>query len=183
MKKEFGSNLQAEFLRVAKNNLTAIKSYGDRAFLQLEAKDYFSKPNEELNSVAVLMQHISGNLKSRFTEFYTSDGEKPNRNRDAEFLEKPQDVSFLILEWEISWRILFDLLDDLNSKNIETIRVFVRGEEHTVIEAINRQIWHYAFHVGQIVSLCKQIKGSEWKNLSIPKNKSALFNQEFKKKA
>ena len=166
------STIEREFIRVVKMNFTSIKTYVEKSFDQLNEEEIHICEGGETNSVAIIMQHICGNLVSRFTNFLSADGEKPDRNRDSEFESQNLSKALLLNKWENSWNILFALLDNLSDEEIKTRTVYVRGEAHTVLEAINRQVWHYAFHAGQIVALAKKIKGDGWKNLSIPKKKS-----------
>ena len=172
------NKIAVEYLRVAKMNFSSIKQYADKSIAQLNEDQMHLPTIGENNSIAIIMQHISGNLKSRFTDFLTSDGEKPNRNRDGEFEDTKKSKETLVSEWENSWSILFQLLETISIEDFCTKTVYVRSEAHTVLEAINRQVWHYSFHVGQIVSIAKQIKGNDWKNLSIPKGDSGKFNNE-----
>ena len=153
------------------------KSLADRAMEQLSDEELFKSLDEEGNSIAVIAKHMAGNMRSRWTDFLTSDGEKPDRHRDQEF-EMPAAISRaeLLRTWEQGWAILFAALAPLEEADLPT-KVFIRGEPHSVMQAINRQIAHYAHHVGQIVFLAKHFKGSEWKTLSVPKGKSADFNR------
>jgi hypothetical protein len=169
MEKKIATDCHQEFLRVARSNFESIKSYADKSIAQLQENEFYICLGAESNSVGILMQHISGNLVSRFTDFLSSDGEKQNRNRDSEFEDNGLSKKELIDKWEAAWKILFDLLASLSETHLTRTIVYVRNEPHSVMEAINRQVWHYAFHVGQIVALAKEIKGEEWKNLSIPK--------------
>ncbi len=128
------------------------------------------------NSIAVIIQHISGNLMSRFTDFLTSDGEKPTRNRDMEFEEQQLSQTELIKRWNNSWQLLLDTLNSLKNEDLLKT-IYIRKEAHSVIEALNRSLTHIAYHVGQIVLLAKHIKKGSWKTLSIPKKKSEEFNR------
>jgi Protein of unknown function (DUF1572) len=152
------------------------KALADRAMAQLSDEELFVTLDAEDNSVAVIVKHIAGNMRSRWTDFLTSDGEKPNRHRDSEF-EMPTAVSRaeLLSIWEQGWSILFDALAPLTDADLPR-KVFIRGEPHSVMQAINRQIAHYAHHVGQIVFLAKHLRGKDWQTLSVPKGKSADFN-------
>jgi hypothetical protein len=123
------------------------------------------------------MKHMAGNMISRWTDFLNSDGEKPNRNRDMEFvIEPPTGKPELLTYWERGWQCMFAALEPLQPDDFGK-RVLIRGEEHSIIQAINRQMMHYAYHIGQIVFLAKHIRSSEWKSLSIPRNRSAEFNR------
>ena len=180
--KEIKKSEAAEYLRVIKEDFKKYKGLGDKTFLQLDEKDFHFKFDEESNSIAVIMQHISGNIISRFTDFFNSDGEKPERNRDAEFEEAELQKTELISTWEKSWQIFFSTLDDI--KEVDLVRtVKIRNEPHSVIEALNRQATHYAYHIGQIVLIAKHLKKDKWQTLSVPKKKSEQFNKEmFSKK-
>lgn len=151
------------------------KQLVDSTLNQLSDSQLFWRYNEESNSVAVLIQHISGNMRSRFTDFLTSDGEKEWRNRDAEFELIDEDKTRLFLEWNEAWENLFATLKTLEFDDLSKI-VHIRNQGHTVVEAINRQLAHYPYHVGQIVMLGKMMKGNNWRSLSIPKGESGVYN-------
>ena len=154
------------------------KKLAERALEQVGDEEFFAAIDEESNSLAVIVKHIGGNLHSRWREFLISDGEKPDRNRDTEF-EMLGDTRGSLMEfWERGWQTLFDSIEPLTEEDFSRT-VTIRGEPHTVIEAINRQLTHYAYHVGQIVFLAKHLKSSEWKNLSVPRNRSADFNRHL----
>lgn len=157
------------------------KKLAERAIEQVSDEEFFRTIDPESNSIALTVKHIAGNLRSRWTDFLTSDGEKPDRNRDTEFEIIGDSREGLMAFWESSWQTLFESIDSLKIKDF-TGEVAIRGEAHTVIEAINRQLTHYAYHVGQIVFLAKHLRGPEWKNLSVPKNRSAEFNQYLSEK-
>ena len=147
------------------------KVLGDNTFAQLDDKDIHWKYQEIGNSVALIVKHMSGNMLSRWTNFLTEDGEKVWRNRETEFENPPNSSTELLAVWEKGWHCLFEALDALNGDNFNT-RIKIRNEEHTIVEAVNRQLAHYANHVGQIVFLGKLILGDDWVSLSIPKGKS-----------
>ena len=155
------------------------KKLAERAFAQISDEDFFRTLDEESNSIAINMKHMAGNMISRWTDFLTTDGEKPERNRDLEFvmlLETSKED--MLAYWERGWQCVFDAVEPLKPEDLmRTIRV--RGQDHTVVQAINRQLAHYAYHVGQIVLLAKHFKSSEWQSLSVPKNRSAEFNAQF----
>ena len=176
------TNLSQHYLESAKAEFMKLKSLGDKTFAQLDIADFHYKPDVEANSIALIIQHISGNMISRWTDFLTTDGEKPRRNRDKEFEEDKQDKETLIGIWESGWAVFAATLSSLTGEDMMK-EVTVRGEKHTVIQAINRQLTHYGYHIGQIVYLAKHIKSSEWKTLSIPKNRSEEFNQKMKEKS
>lgn len=144
---------------------------------QLEPEQLFTAYNEETNSIATIVAHLGGNMLSRWTDFLTTDGEKEWRDRDVEFGHSLSDKEQLLDKWNEGWNCLFHALDSLSPDQLEQI-IYIRNEGHTVIEAINRQLAHYPYHVGQIVYAAKLLKKEEWNSLSIPRNKSAQFNSE-----
>lgn len=149
----------------------------DKTILLLSEEELNWQTNEESNSVAMLMRHITGNLLSRFTNFFTEDGEKSWRDRDGEFAAGFYNRHELITNWDKAWNILFETLNALNDENIDA-KVKIRNQEHTVAEALCRQLAHYPYHVGQIVFIGKMIKNKDWQSLSIPRNKSDEYNRE-----
>jgi len=161
-----------------RHNFTMYKGLADRALAQLTPAEWFFRPAPGANSAAVIVQHMVGNLRSRFTDFLTTDGEKPDRRRDQEFEEPdaPAEtyVSALRAQWEAAWQILFNLLDILQPNDLLRT-VTIRGEAHSVLAALERQVAHYSSHAGQIVQLAKQIRGTEWQNLSVPRGQSENF--------
>ena len=160
----------------ALSSFRAYKKLADKAVAQLKDEEFFVTLDEEANSVAVVMKHMAGNMLSRWTDFLTSDGEKPNRNRDMEFVIEPHTSKDDVLAyWERGWKSVFDALEPLRLEDFEK-KITIRGEEHTVVQAINRQMTHYAYHIGQIVFLAKHFRSAEWKSLSIPRNRSTDFN-------
>src|SRR5690348_354571 len=164
----------AHYLDDARKQFAKLKTQGDKAMAQVDDTDFFRTPDAESNSIAIILKHIAGNMRSRWTNFLTSDGEKPDRNRDGEFLMEGETRESLMKRWEASWAVLTDALAALTPEQLEA-SVRVRGEPHTVLQAINRQLTHYAAHVGQIVYLAKHWAGSEWRTLSIPRGKSKEF--------
>jgi len=152
------------------------KKMAERAFEQVSDEEFFALIDPEANSIAVIVKHIAGNLCSRWKDFLTSDGEKADRNRDTEFELIDDDRASLMKFWDTGWQTLFDAIEPLSLTDFQAT-VMIRGESHTIVEAINRQLTHYSYHVGQIVLLAKHFKVSEWKSLSIPKNGSQQFNQ------
>jgi len=152
------------------------KKLAERAIEQISDEEFFATIDEEANSVAIVVKHIAGNLVSRWTDFLTTDGEKPNRNRDAEFEMTDGSRKELMEFWERGWKILFDNVEPLTLDDFSRT-VTIRGQEHTIVEALNRQLTHYSYHVGQIVLLAKHFKSASWNSLSIPKNRSAEFNK------
>jgi len=153
-----------------------LKDLADKAVAQVGDEHFFATLDPESNSIAVIVKHMAGNMRSRWADFLTSDGEKPDRNRDAEFVIEVRDSKESLLKrWEIGWRCLFDALTPLMPEDLD-MTVVIRGEPHSVIIAINRQLTHYAYHVGQIVLLAKHFAGARWQSLSIPRGKSGEFN-------
>ncbi|MBW2937688.1 DUF1572 domain-containing protein [Aureisphaera sp. CAU 1614] len=153
------------------------KMLGDKTIAQLDEKDFFWQYNPESNSIAITVNHLWGNMLSRWTDFLTSDGEKEWRQRDLEFEAIIKTKIELLEKWEAGWQCLFEALATLNDTNFETI-IYIRNQGHTVMEAINRQLAHYSYHVGQIVYVGRMIKGTDWQSLSIPKGASKAFNTE-----
>ena len=170
------------YLDDAISALKAYKKLAEKAIAQLKDEEFFVAIDEEANSVAVVMKHMAGNMFSRWTDFLTSDGEKPNRNRDMEFVIEPQTTKDEVLAyWERGWRCVFDALEPLRLEDFEK-KVMIRGEEHTIVQAINRQLMHYSYHIGQIVYLAKHFRSTAWKSLTIPRNRSAEFNSYLAEK-
>ena len=144
---------------------------------QLEPEQLFVSVNEDTNSIAVIVKHLSGNMISRWTDFLTTDGEKEWRNRDGEFEETINTKAELMEVWNRGWDCFFNTFNALTPDQLETI-IYIRNEGHTVMEAINRQLAHYPYHVGQMVFYAKMLKKTEWNSLSIPKNKSNSYNAD-----
>lgn len=152
------------------------KKTAERAVEQVDDEEFFKAIDAEANSIAAIMKHIAGNLRSRWADFLTTDGEKPDRNRDTEF-EMIGDTRESLMEfWEASWQTLFDNIEPLSAGDFSKT-ITIRGEPHSIVAAINRQLTHYSYHVGQIVFLAKHFKSSDWKTLTVPRNKSAEFNR------
>ncbi len=165
------------YLEEARRQLRGHKHMGEAALAQLRDEDFFVTLDPEANSIAVLVKHLAGNMRSRFTDFLTSDGEKPDRFRDREFEMTPATTRAEVMTWwESGWACVFQAIDPLKAEDVMRT-ITIRGEAHTVLQAINRQIAHYAAHIGQIVLLAKHARSVEWKTLSIPRGKS----EEFKK--
>ncbi|MCE9538932.1 MAG: DUF1572 domain-containing protein [Bacteroidetes bacterium] len=173
------TSLEKHFLE---NTIGVFKSYktlAEKAFVQLKSDEYFHyQPTAESNSIAVIIKHLSGNMISRWTDFLTTDGEKLNRNRDFEFVEARETREQLIELWNKGWETFLDTLNSLNEDDLMKT-ITIRAEKLTVTQALNRQTAHYAYHIGQIIFLAKQIKNTEWQSLSIPKNKSQEFSKGF----
>jgi hypothetical protein len=152
------------------------KKLADGAVAQVSDEEFFRAIDPESNSIALIMKHMAGNMRSRWTDFLTSDGEKPDRRRDSEFLVEGEDRKAIEERWESGWRTLFDTLESLKPEDVER-KVTIRGEPHSVVEAVNRQLSHYGQHTGQIVFLAKHLKSSDWKTLSIARGRSEDFNR------
>ncbi|RZM29244.1 MAG: DUF1572 domain-containing protein [Pedobacter sp.] len=158
------------------------KILGEKAMAQLPDEALFWQYNTESNSIAVIIEHLSGNMRSRFTDFLTSDGEKPWRNRDAEFEASASTREEVMERWHLGWKCLLDTLNSLMPSQLEAI-IYIRNDGHTVLEAINRQLAHYPYHIGQIVFIAKMLRDKEWESLSIPRNQSGVYNdRKFGKK-
>lgn len=169
-------SLGRHYLANALSELRKYKGFADKALAQVSDEDWFRRIDPESNSVALVVKHLSGNMRSRWTDFRTTDGEKPDRNRDTEFEDEDADTKeALVARWEAGWRLLFAALDPLTEDDLQKT-VTIRGEPHTVLEAITRQLTHYASHVGQIVFLAKHLAGSRWQTLSIPRGKSRQYD-------
>lgn len=151
------------------------KKMAEDAIDQVSDQQLFITLDEEMNSIAVIMKHMAGNMRSRWTEFLTTDGEKPDRNRDTEFVEPPATREALMEMWSNGWNAVFTALEPLTDADMNRM-VTIRGEAHSVMQAINRQIAHYACHCGQIVFLAKHLQHSNWKSLSVPRGQSARFS-------
>ena len=153
------------------------KNLAERAMQQVSDEHLFKTLDAESNSIAVIVKHITGNMRSRWTDFLTTDGEKPTRNRDSEFVEPVRTRAALIADWEDGWSCVFGTLESLTEADL-TRTVTIRGEAHSVMQAINRQVAHYPHHAGQIVLLAKHFACEHWQSLSVPRNKSAEFNRK-----
>ena len=174
-------SIGSSYLESALKRVLSYKELGDKSFAQLNEADFHYCFNEASNSIAVIIQHMSGNMLSRFTNFMTEDGEKTWRNRDKEFIDQQFSKNELLELWEKGWNCFIGALHSLNEEDLEK-NIYIRSELLTVIDAINRQLTHYAAHVGQIVYLARMLRGKEWKSLSIPVNQSGQFNTEMKEK-
>ena len=151
------------------------KKLGGRAMEQVTDKQLFTVLDQEMNSIAIIVKHMAGNMRSRWTDFLTSDGEKPDRNRDTEFEFPPGTREALMKLWDEGWNYVFAALEPLSDSDLNRT-VTIRGEPHLVMQAINRQVAHYSYHCGQIVFLAKHFQNKQWKSLSVPRGKSAEFN-------
>lgn len=168
-------SFETNYLDSARMIFQQYKLMGEKTFIQLSDQDLFWKYDDEMNSIAIIVNHLSGNMKSRFTDFLTTDGEKSWRHRDSEFEDEITSREQMIEKWNEGWRILFGALKSISTDNINTI-IYIRNEPHTIMDAVNRQLTHYAYHIGQIVFIGRMIKGDSWQTLSIAKGKSAEFN-------
>jgi uncharacterized damage-inducible protein DinB len=176
------ADIGALYLEEAFRSLRGYKRLGDGAIEQLSDQQLFASLDDESGSVAVIIKHMAGNMRSRFTDFLTTDGEKADRNRDQEFLMAPNTTrDQLLAAWERGWQLVFDGVQSLTSADLERT-VTIRGEPHSVLQAVNRQVAHNAYHVGQIAFLAKHWKGAEWKSLSVPKGQSEQFNARMLEK-
>ncbi len=170
------------YLEDAISSFKNYKKLADKGIAQVNDDEFFVTLDDEANSVAVIMKHMAGNMFSRWTDFLTSDGEKPNRSRDMEFVIEANATKQDVLDyWERGWACVFAAIEPLNLEDFEKT-VTIRGEPHTIVMAINRQLSHYAYHIGQIVFLAKHFRSSQWSSLSIPRNKSAEFNLSMQAK-
>ena len=152
------------------------KNLAERAMAQMTDDQLLAVIDDEANSIAVIVKHMAGNMRSRWTDFLTSDGEKPDRNRDTEFEHPPATRAALLDLWNEGWGRVFAALEPLSESDLQKT-VTIRGEAHSVMQAINRQVAHYAYHCGQIVFLAKHLKSREWRSLSVPRKQSAEFNR------
>src|SRR5690348_17249106 len=176
MAEEIGSAYLDEMRRGFRGH----KRLAEGALEQLRDEELFLQLDGEANSVGILIKHIGGNLRSRFTDFLTTDGEKPDRNRDQEFVLDPAaQREELMRGWEAGWSAVFKALDELRPEDVATKRVTIRQQPHTVMQALNRAFGHISYHVGQIVLLAKHIRGKDWKTLSVPRGKTEEFNAQM----
>jgi len=174
-------SLAEHYLQDAVRVFRGQKKLADGAIAQVSDEEFFHTIDAESNSIAVIMKHMAGNMRSRWTDFLTSDGEKPDRHRDTEFLVEGEDRAAVLERWEAGWRTVFDTLESLKPEDIQRT-VTIRGERHTVVEAVNRQLSHYGQHTGQIVFLAKHLRSKDWKTLSIARGASEDFNAEMNEK-
>ena len=171
-------SLGTELLNSTIKRLNYYKELGDKTFAQLKEEDFHFTPSAESNSIALIIQHMAGNMLSRWTNFLTTDGEKEWRNRDTEFEEQHLTKQQLIDFWQKGWNCLFNSLNSLTEEDLLKT-IYIRSEALLVIDAINRQMAHYPYHVGQIIFLAKVIKNEDWQNLSIAKGHSNQFNKQM----
>ena len=177
------TNAGKSYLESSLKEFRYLKSLGEKSFAQIKDEDFFWSPDEESNSIAIIVRHLSGNMISRWTDFLTSDGEKEYRKRDEEFERLfYTDKDDVTQRWEKGWKCLFDTLESLNENDLMK-DVFIRSEKLSVVQAINRQLAHYGYHVGQIVFIAKHLESTNWKSLSIPRGKSDEFNAKMKSRS
>ena len=169
-------SMHEDYLNSVKIQFEYYKVLGEKVFDQLGEEDFFWQYNIESNSIAIMVNHLYGNMKSRWSEFLTTDGEKEWRNRDLEFENILTTKNEVLKKWNEGWNCLFTALNSINEDNFDQ-EIYIRNQSHSIVEAINRQLAHYSFHIGQIVFLGRMIKGHSWINLSLPKGKSAEFNK------
>lgn len=179
--------LARHYLETTRANFTNQKRLAENAIVQLDDGQLYvalttqdhsednSEDNGEDNSIAIIIKHLHGNMRSRWRDFLTTDGEKPDRHRDSEFETPPSERTALMALWEAGWQTLFEALDSVNADNLNST-ITIRGENHSVLEAIERQLAHYSHHVGQIVYVAKSLKGDDWQTLSIAKGQSAHYD-------
>jgi len=171
-----------DFLETTTEQFRALKKLAEGAMAQVSSEHFFAQLDDESNSIAMILKHVAGNLRSRWTKFLTSDGEKSNRNRDTEFLHGAKDTRKSLVDyWEEGWSCVIDSLERLTPADLERT-VLIRSEPHTVIRAIQRSLSHTAQHVGQMVLLAKHYAGPQWRTLSIPRAKSEEFREQMQAK-
>jgi len=183
------NNMNGDYRKALQNYIddavatfSAYKSLAERALTQITDEEFYLKADEESNSAALIVKHIAGNQRSRWRDFLTSDGEKPDRDRDSEFENGDDDRRTLMEAWESGWSILFGTLEEIGPDELLQT-VLIRGQSHTVIEAINRQLTHYAYHIGQIAYISKAFRKERWETLSVPRNRSAEFTRFIESRA
>lgn len=167
--------MEDNYLQSIKKQFEYYKMLGDRTFTQVDEKIIFKKFNENSNSIAILVKHLWGNMLSRWTDFMHSDGEKSFRDRDSEFENDIKNKKELLEKWEEGWNCLFHAIDTLSSEDLNKI-IYIRNQGHTVIEALNRQLAHYSYHMGQIIFIAKMLMEDDWVTLTIPKGNSKMYN-------
>lgn len=170
--------MRKEYLESVKSQFQHYKTIGERTFDQLNDDDLFWQYNDESNSIAIIVKHLWGNMLSRWTDFLTADGEKEWRKRDEEFEGDISTRAEMLDKWNEGWECLFTALDALTQDDLNSKSVYIRNEEHSITDAINRQLAHYSYHVGQIVLIAKMVS-SDWKALTIPKGESRAYNEKM----
>lgn len=171
------NNTNANYIKSVQKQFRHYKSLGNKTIERLSEKELHWIYNDESSSAATIINHIVGNMFSRWTNFYTEDGEKEWRKRDGEFYTTTKSKKELIKHWEEGWKCLFNIIDNLAEVDLTKV-IKIRNEEHTVIDAINRQLAHYPYHIGQLIFIAKMLKNKTWISLSIPKNESDEFNKK-----
>ena len=169
--------IERHYLNDCVSQLRTLKAQADKAIAQIDEAQFFALLDADANSIAMIVKHVAGNMRSRWTDFLSSDGEKADRKRDTEFEDPPATRVALMGLWEEGWGYVFSALEPLSDADIERT-VLIRGEPHSVMQAINRQIAHYSYHCGQIVFLAKHLQSAKWKALTVPRGKSEEFNQK-----
>jgi uncharacterized damage-inducible protein DinB len=164
------TDISSEYLRSVKSRFLDAKNYAEKTFEQLEDEHLFWYPNEDSNSIAVIVKHMSGNMISRWTDLFETDGEKADRNRDGEFENTISNREEFYQVWEKGWEVFLDALDSIKEEDLLRT-IYIRNEPHTVMDAVERQMYHYSYHIGQIVYIAKQVKSDQWKSLTIPRKK------------
>ena len=167
--------MKENYLDSVRKQFEYYKLLGEKTFAQLSESDLFWQYNPESNSIAIIVKHLWGNMLSRWTEFLTTDGEKTWRDREREFEASIQTEAEMREKWKEGWACLFTALDSVNEENFDTT-IYIRNQGHSIVEAINRQMAHYASHIGQIVYIGRMIRGADWQSLSIPKGQSSAYN-------
>ena len=171
-----------EYVEEVTRQFRGLKKTADRALAQVSDADFFAALDPESNSLALIVKHMAGNMRSRWTDFLTSDGEKPDRHRDSEFaLEDGDTREDLMRRWEDGWALTFSAIGPISTEDLHRT-IEIRGQPHSILKAINRQVAHYAYHVGQLVFLAKHFAGSRWETLSIARGKSEEFDKDFRSK-
>ena len=172
----------AAYLDEARRSFRGYKRMAEEAVAQVRDEELFRLLDPEDNSIAIVMKHMSGNMRSRWTDFLTTDGEKPDRHRDSEFILDSQTTRIGLLQWwDSGWNLVFEAIASLRPEDLEHV-ITIRGKEHTVLQAINRALAHYAYHVGQIVFLAKHFRSKDWQTLSIPKGQSETYGRTAEEK-
>jgi Protein of unknown function (DUF1572) len=164
------TDVSSEYMRSVKARFLDAKNYAEKTFDQLSEEQLFWYPNEDSNSVAVIVKHMSGNMISRWTDIFDTDGEKPDRNRDGEFENTMSNREEMKVVWNKGWEVFFETLDGLKEEDLLR-KIYIRNEPHFVMDAIERQMYHYSYHIGQIVYIAKMLKSDQWQTLTIPRKK------------
>jgi uncharacterized damage-inducible protein DinB len=174
-------NLSSHYLEEIRRQLHGYKRLADGALTQISEEEFFRELDPEPNSIAIVVKHMAGNMRSRFTDFLTTDGEKPDRNRDQEFEVGMADRAAFLKAWEQGWKAVSDTVDALKPEDVERM-VTIRSEPLSVLQALNRALAHLAYHVGQIVYLAKYFRSEKWTTLSVPRGKTEEFNTKMREK-